>query len=1407
MKRAAWLRKALWITPVVLLVLAVAGLFILRSYLSSAAAAQQVAEHLQDMLGGRVEVQSANIGLIGNSSVRGIQVYADGEADKPWLRIDDVTSDLSVLSLLRDKSPDVIRLQGAHVTLRFDTDGHLLTKLPSGKKGAPTKLPRLHIKGSQLTIDQQHRRPMIIRGLNADIAPGDNNRMTLTGAAHDPFWGDWQAHGDFDTAAGKSSIILDSKQIAVTMEKLKSIAFVPLSVWDEVHVEGNTPATIQLDMDTGGDKPSVSYRVEIAPRDGRVEVPSIELAATQANGKAVIADEIIQLDNVHGKTAGGSITTSGKLNFRDEPTRLAFKVGVQDVHLHELPRSWEVPPSVDGKLTGSADLVLTLKNGKVETAGSGEGIIRDAKWSGIPIDKPVRLALRSEDGRFRFHKPEPMTQGEEKPDQGERETRVPEPAPPAPQGPANEQALLTARKADAPKEKPQPGDGDFFHNAPSEMVNLLGHGIKMTADGLAHGINAVADALGKLKPPSKPNEEPTYLDVDLSLKDVDLAQLVKKLGLNLPYPVTGRLTFQVHASIPVNTAGDLKAYRLRGSAKLPSFTIDGLAMANVEAQVRYANGVLDLQNLHGQMPEPGVAKTTGKFSGDARVQVAPRGDVQASLKLDQMPLSTLLSLVPDVGGQVKGAVTGTVRARAPLEKLSDPATWRGAANLSAPAMEVYGIPLRDAAVGVIVDETRARLTTFKTNVEGAPLTGKGEIQLKGDYPFKAEVGLASGDLASLNRLAPAFRPPFTLKGRTRLEGSVSGTLKPLHYDTKGELYATNLVVERFTVDDVSFHWLKDKNDLKLDKIKMDLYGGSVSGTARLPLSSEAPGSADLAISNLNVQAMAKALPAFPVRLEGTVSGKVKGELSAAAGDKPRTWASSLVVTAPQLRVQGIPAEKLKGSISSRDGKTSYNLQGETLGGTFSLKGDLPVPAKEEEKNPPAKPVGQGGPELLPVRAVEVAAQQPAADTVGRGHLELRGARLARLWDAYRISGELAQLDGRFSIVLDYRHTEPDFFPIGKGTFRIEDISWGDMPLADNLQGDVRLTTTLFQLNNITGEVAGGMFFGRIDFGVKTNARGSFRIELQQVDASRLLLPLPAVAAHVKGPVDMMLRGRIGREWSGSGGITLARGQIYGMSITEWRLPLTFSFSPSQGTGELSIRDSHARIAQGRAQLQSTLHWGNGLRLTGLLLFYQVDLRTLFQHSPSISAYISGRVSGRVDLAGSEMRSLNDLTAVVQARMEQGQALQMPVLRQITPYLRPGASKSRFQSGDLKGRLAGGIFRIEHAGLVGDFLKLLILGTVNLAGNLNLDVTAQTGLYCLNPTQTNALRSRIPIIGAIPRLLLYEASSLLSAAVVHLRVTGTVHSPVVRLEPLLVMTEEAIRFFLGRAVGLAMPNSP
>ncbi len=1395
MKRTAWLRKTLKIGLIALLLLVAGGLGALRLYLASTAAVRQVAARLQAMLGGSIVIQSVQIGLTGSSCVRGLEVYEDEETNKPWLRIDTATADLSVLSLLCGQSPHVLRLQGARVLLRFDAEGRLLTKLPTQNQTTPDQLPSLHLDDGELTLAQQQRSPMIFRGVYADLVPSDHS-LTLEGTLSDPFWGNWKIQGNATRTASRVSITLATEGVAVTLAKLKAISFVPPSVWQQVQVEGTTPAQVRLDMETLGDKTAVHYRIEISPQAAHVRVPSIDLEVTQAHGKVSIADEIVELDKVCGKTAGGWIRASGKLNFQEGPMRLAFKVRVQDVVLRNLPRSWDLPSDIDGQLTGTADLVVTIRNGKVETAGSGEGLVCEASWGGFPLDRPVRLTLHSEKGRFRFHQPERSSPAEGK----KIETQVRGKHPSG----DRELAPLQGNKPTNP--------GDVFSNAPAEVVDLLGRGIKLAADGLAKGVDIAAQMLGKLKPPSKPSEGPTYLDVDLHLQNVDLAQLVQKLKGDLPYSISGRLTFQVHASIPLNTAGDWQAYRLRGNARLATVNVAGLALTNVEAKVRYAGGVLVLENLCGEIPNAKNARSVGKFAGNARIEVVPCGQVQAALQLDAIPLAMLVDRVSSIKGPLAGVLSGTVQAQAPLKKLSDPASWRGTADLHVPHVEIFNLPFRNVVVRLSVDQGRVRLATFQTNVEGAPLTGQGELQLRGACPFQVEAHLDRGDLTALDRLAPPFRPPFELKGRIQLEGAAKGTLRPFQFDANGRLHAHNLIVERLAVDDLSFRWSKDNNDLKLDKIKMELYGGSVTGSARLPLSARAPGGADLDIRYLDIQAMAKALPAFPVRLEGKVSGTVKGRLSATEEGRPRTWASNVEVTAPQLRVQGIPAERLKGTIHSCAGKTQYVLQGETLGGTFTIQGDLPASAKEDRKDSsgerPLRKQTQNIREGLEhpwptLQACAFVADGPG----GSGHFELRNAQLARLWPLYNITGPLALLNGRFSIFLDYRHTGPNLAPLGDGSFEIVNISWGDTFLGASLQGDVRLTASSLDVYNVTGDVASGLFLGQFTFGLRPNSRSWFRIDLQQVEAARLLGPLPAAAAHVKGLVDMNLRGNLGRDWDGNGGITLARGQIYGLEITEWRIPLTFSFSPSQGSGELAIRNSQARLAQGRACFEGALNWGNGLRLVGLVLFYDVDLGTLLRSVPETSSYASGRVSGRIDLAGNEMRSLHDLTALVQMKMRQGQVLQMPVLRHITPYLRPGAASAPFSSGELKGRLAGGVFRIEHAALVGDFIKLLLLGAINLAGNLNLEVTAQTGLYCLHPARTSALRSRIPLVGAIPRLVLYEANALLAAAVVHLRITGTVRAPVVRLEPLVMLPEEAVRFFLGRAISLAIPNVP
>src|SRR5205085_4927940 len=104
-----------------------------------------------------------------------------------------------------------------------------------------------------------------------------------------------------------------------------------------------------------------------------------------------------------------------------------------------------------------------------------------------------------------------------------------------------------------------------------------------------------------------------------------------------------------------------------------------------------------------------------------------------------------------------------------------------------------------------------------------------------------------------------------------------------------------------------------------------------------------------------------------------------------------------------------------------------------------------------------------------------------------------------------------------------------------------------------------------------------------------------------------------------------------------------------------------------------------------------------------------------------------------EFSGNEMRSLNDLTGTLQAKLTQSQAFQAPVLYQVAPYLGIQTSSS-FDQGELRARLSRGAFRIQNLTLLGQSLRVLVIGTVTLTGRLDLDVTARTGSVGFDPAR-------------------------------------------------------------------------
>jgi hypothetical protein len=178
----------------------------------------------------------------------------------------------------------------------------------------------------------------------------------------------------------------------------------------------------------------------------------------------------------------------------------------------------------------------------------------------------------------------------------------------------------------------------------------------------------------------------------------------------------------------------------------------------------------------------------------------------------------------------------------------------------------------------------------------------------------------------------------------------------------------------------------------------------------------------------------------------------------------------------------------------------------------------------------------------------------------------------------------------------------------------------------------------------------------------------------------------------------------------------------------------------------------------------------------------------------------------VDFRSEQFRSANDVDAYLSATLSQTQAASVPVLAEVVPFLGllGGTGTTRFQNGEISGRLTHGTFHIQRFTLSGAILKLIFEGDMTIAGRLNLEVTATSGTFAVNSRSFQPLGLRLPAIGPLPLALIVDASAFLANQIVHLRVTGTIGNPVVRAEPTALLSQEAVRYFLSRT---GLPVTP
>lgn len=379
---------------VILLCVVLAGLGKLA--LASDYAARETMTRLEAAVGAPLRAQDVQLGYSG-STLRSLQVFETNKShDGPaWTSVGQVDADLSLWQILtNDLGPGVVTLRDVAVTLSFDRENRLITRMPEPAEKGGGSMPLVRIENGTFTLKREGFADEVFHNIRLELKT-EGEKQTLSGTVDDPSWGSWLVSGGRQTATGPFTLSLKTaKEVHATMPLLRRTPFVPPGTWRAVELEGDTSCEVTLRFTPDQ---HVFYKVELNPHDTKVYVPSIDLRADRASGRVVIEDDLLTLSNVRGIAAGGDVRLGSTMDFRNPTHVLGFNIETSQVNPRRMPSSWNVP-SLDGRVEGKASITLAIpEHGPTITTARGVGTIKT-----LPLLPPIELHLKADRQGIRF---------------------------------------------------------------------------------------------------------------------------------------------------------------------------------------------------------------------------------------------------------------------------------------------------------------------------------------------------------------------------------------------------------------------------------------------------------------------------------------------------------------------------------------------------------------------------------------------------------------------------------------------------------------------------------------------------------------------------------------------------------------------------------------------------------------------------------------------------------------------------------------------------------------------------------------------------------------------------------------------------------------------------------------------
>ncbi len=322
-----------------------------------------------------------------------------------------------------------------------------------------------------------------------------------------------------------------------------------------------------------------------------------------------------------------------------------------------------------------------------------------------------------------------------------------------------------------------------------------------------------------------------YLSTNFSITNVNIQKLLGRLahvGVVIPFDLEGDASADLRFQIPINGLREIQAYRFDGTISSTKLKVADLEILNVQMDVAYRDGVLNLSPLEFQVPDTDrEGLPPGTFRGTGRMELVPRGELSLNLTLDGVPARAVSGLISQPPPLTAGQLAGRVQAQVSAEDVGDIAAWNANGQFSATRLKAMDRELRTASFGFLVERGELSIRDLAATMDGADLVGTAQANLTGGTSYSANMALTVSDLSKVLPGTEVLKPADGL----RATAVVSGTLSPLTYQVGGEGIFPETMIGPLTVDSGRLDYTVTKEAFAVSNLDLRLYRGAITGSA------------------------------------------------------------------------------------------------------------------------------------------------------------------------------------------------------------------------------------------------------------------------------------------------------------------------------------------------------------------------------------------------------------------------------------------------------------------------------------------------------------------------------------------------------------------------------------------------